>query len=322
MNIFVTGGSGFLGQRLIQRLIRDNNHVTALARSDSSRQILEQLGAKTIRGALDNISEWETQLAGQEIVIHCAAPVEFWGAWEKFERGITLATKNLLIAATKMHLQRFIYISSESVLQDTAPLVDIDETFPCPDRPNSNYGQAKKLAEREILNLQTDTKCIILRPTYIWGKGDKTPKTLAAKVKSGQFIWVDNGDCLIETVHVDNLVEAISLACVKGTDKAIYLVTDDDPITVRNYFTEIFQIQKVSPPAKNLPSSIAKPLAVLVESIWKILNIKTPPPISRFELSFVAMPRKYNISKIKRELGYRPIVTRAQGLISMRNGNG
>jgi 2-alkyl-3-oxoalkanoate reductase len=321
MNIFVTGGSGFLGQRLIQRLIRDNNHVTALARSDSSRQILEQLGAKTIRGALDNISQWEMQLAGQEIVIHCAAPVEFWGAWEKFEREITLATKHLLIAATKMHLQRFIYISSESVLQDTVPLVNIDETFPCPDRPNSYYGQAKKLAEQEILNLQTDTKCIILRPTYIWGKGDKTPKTLAAKVKSGQFIWVDNGDCLIETVHVDNLVEAISLACVKGTDKAIYLVTDDDPITVRNYFTEIFQIQKISPPTKNLPSSIAKPLAVLVESIWKILNLKTPPPLSRFELSFVAMPRKYNISKIKRELGYRPIVTRAQGLLSMSNGN-
>lgn len=317
MNIFVTGGSGFLGKRLIQRLIGDNNNVTALARSDSSKRILEQLGAKIVKGSLENISEWEEHLQGHDIVIHCAAPVEFWGPWQKFYQEITLATKNLLISSSKMNVKRFIYISSESVLQDVAPLIDIDEQFPYPAETNSYYGKAKKLAELEILNLPTQMKCLILRPTYIWGSGDKTPQTLEAKIKSGQFTWIDNGQCIIETVHVDNLVEAISLACVKGDDKEIYFVTDDAPTTVKDYFSKLLKIKGIVPPKKNLPSFIANSVAMLIESIWKFLNIKSAPPLSRFELSFVAMPRKYNISKIKRALGYKPIVTREIGLEQM-----
>ncbi|BAZ68091.1 putative NAD(P)-dependent cholesterol dehydrogenase [Fischerella sp. NIES-4106] len=319
MNIFVTGGSGFLGKRLIKRLISDNHDVTALARSDSAQKTIEQLGAKVIKGNLDNINEWEAQLLGQDIVIHCAAPVEFWGSWDKFYQEITLATKNLLIGASKMNVKKFIYISSESVLQDVSPLIDIDETYPYPAEPNSYYGKAKKLAEEEILNFSTDMKCIILRPTYIWGKGDKTPQKLAEKVKSGQFLWIDNGECVIETVHVDNLVEAISLACVKGENKEIYIVTDDDPITVRDYFTKLFKINDIKPPKTNLPSFVVNVLANFVEAIWKTLNIKTVPPLSRFEISFVAMPRKYNISKIKRKLGYKPIISREMGLQEMMN---
>ncbi|MGJ5672345.1 MAG: NAD-dependent epimerase/dehydratase family protein [Nostochopsis sp.] len=352
MNIFVTGGSGFLGKRLIKRLTNDNNNVTALARSDSAQKTIEQLGAKAIKGNLDNISKWEAQLLGQDIVIHCAAPVEFWGSWDKFYSEITLATKNLLTSASQMNVKKFIYISSESVLQDVSPLIDIDETYPYPAEPNSYYGKAKKLAEEEILSFSTDMKCIILRPTYIWGKGDKTPQTLAEKVKSGQFLWIDNGECVIETVHVDNLVEAISLACVKGenkevllnhgmiqpnlerifngfnrqfiphlcnANKEIYIVTDDDPITVRDYFTQIFKISGINPPNNNLPSFVVNPLANIVEATWKLFNIKTVPPLSPFEISFVAMPRKYNISKIKRELGYKPIVTREMGLQEMMN---
>ncbi|MFB2772044.1 NAD-dependent epimerase/dehydratase family protein [Pelatocladus sp. BLCC-F211] len=320
MNIFVTGGSGFLGKRLIKRLIRDNNNVTALARSDSAQKTIEQLGAKVIKGNLDKINEWEAQLLGQDIVIHCAAPVEFWGPWDKFYQEITLATKNLLISASQMNVKKFIYISSESVLQDVSPLIDIDETYPYPAEPNSYYGKAKKLAEAEILKFSTDMECIILRPTYIWGKGDKTPQTLAEKVKSGQFLWIDNGECVIETVHVDNLVEAISLACVKGENKEIYIVTDDDPITVRDYFTKLFNINGINPPNTNLPSFVVNYLANILEAIWKLFKIKTVPPLSRFEISFVAMPRKYNISKVKRELGYKPIVTREMGLQEMMNG--
>lgn len=314
MNIFVTGGSGFLGKRLIQRLLSESNHVTAIARSDSSAKAIEQLGAKVIKGCLENISDWELHLQGHDIVIHCAAPVEFWGAWDKFYREITLATKNLLLSSSKMNVKRFIYISSESVLQDVTPLVDIDEQFPYPVEPNSYYGKAKKLAEQEILNSSSDLISIILRPTYIWGKGDKTPQVLEEKIKAGKFFWIDNGQCTIETVHVDNLIEAILLACVKGDDKEIYFVTDDEPISVRDYFTEILKIRGIDPPNKNLPSFVAKPIATIIEALWKFMNFKKPPPISKFELSFVALPRKYNISKIKRVLGYKPIVTRANGL--------
>jgi nucleoside-diphosphate-sugar epimerase len=119
MKIFVTGGSGFVGKRLIRRLVREQHEVSALARSGSSTSLLEQLGARVIRGTLDDIDEWEAQLEGHDVVIHLAAPSEFWGPWELFYDGITRATKNLLAAAARMNVKRFILVGSEATLQDT-----------------------------------------------------------------------------------------------------------------------------------------------------------------------------------------------------------
>ncbi|HEX6289390.1 MAG TPA: NAD-dependent epimerase/dehydratase family protein [Herpetosiphonaceae bacterium] len=316
--MFVTGGTGFLGARLIQRLVREGHQVRALARSASSAEMLRHLGAQPVHGSLDNVAEWADSLRGQDVVIHCAAPVEFWGPWEKFHREITLATRQLLDHAARMQVGRFIYISSESVLQDTTPLVGIDETFPYPAEPNSYYGKAKKLAEIEVVNHRSEMTCIILRPTYIWGKGEKTSKNIEDKIKAGQFAWIDQGRCIIEMVHVDNVVEAIMLACAVGRDKQIYFVTDDAPVSFREFFTALLATRGIVPPSRSLPQLIARPAATLAEGIWRGLRLKSPPPLSRFEWSFVALPRAYKLNKIKQELGYRPIVSREMGLQEMQ----
>ncbi len=108
-------------------------------------------------------------------------------------------------AAAEKGVNRFIYISSESVLQDKTDLIDIDETSPYPIAPNSYYGKAKMQAEQAIIasNYQNLTT-IILRPTFIWGKGVQALETMAKKVKSGQFMWIDHGKTIIEMVQIDS----------------------------------------------------------------------------------------------------------------------
>lgn len=236
MKIFITGASGFLGKRLITRLQQDNYTITALSRSKRSDEVLHKLGVATVSGSLTNIETWATALNGQDVVVHAASPIDLWGAWSKFEREIVQATEGLYLACAAQGVGRFIYISSESVLQDRSPLLDIDETFPTPTEPNSYYGKAKKLAEVALLKHDVSTECLILRPTFIWGAGDTQLDNIVEKVKTKQFMWIDGGQATMEMVHVENVVEAIRLALTKGHHRDIYLVTDDTRFLLISFF--------------------------------------------------------------------------------------
>jgi uncharacterized protein YbjT (DUF2867 family) len=81
MRVFVTGGSGFVGGHVVERLVRDGHEVVALARSDAAVRAVEALGARAARGDLGAIPEGALQ--GVDAVVHCAARAEDWGkrAW-------------------------------------------------------------------------------------------------------------------------------------------------------------------------------------------------------------------------------------------------
>jgi len=317
MKIFITGGTGFLGQHVIKRLQKESFQLVGLARSENSSSTLKNLQVEPILGSLENIDEWKHTLKNIDILIHCAAPVEFWGPWQKFENGIVTATENLYIAAKEHNIKRFIFISSESVLQDKKSLVDVDETEAYPTEPNSYYGKSKMLAEQFILAQNDEMTSIILRPTFIWGKGMTALDTITGKIKSKDFMWIDHGKSLLEMVHVDNVAESIYLACKKGKNKAIYFVTDDNPQSVKEFLTKLIATKGIIPPKKNIPKGLANFLATIIENVWKLFNLKKDPPITKFDVAFVAMDRKYNISKIKNELDYKSIITESEGLKMM-----
>jgi nucleoside-diphosphate-sugar epimerase len=317
MNIFVTGGSGFLGQRLITRLVGEGHTVTGLARSLEAADSIKKAGGTPLIGEFTNISEWEQALQKYEVVVHAAAPVAFWGVWSDFERDIVKATSDLYEASARNKVQRFVYISSEAVLQDRKPLLDITESEPYPKEPNSMYGKAKKLAEQALLRSEGITDCVILRPTFLWGKGVPALETIVKRMKAGTFLWIDGGKTVIECAHVDNIVEAILCAFSKGRHKGIYNITDDEAKTAREFISALAATQGVTPPDKSMPGSLAGIAVWLVEAVWKLLGMKTVPPLTRFELAFVNMPRRYNIRAAKEELGYSPRVSFMQGLEEM-----
>lgn len=318
LNIFVTGATGFVGKRLLARLQADHHTVTALSRSTAKSSMLAETGTKVIHGSLENIGEWAPALAGQEVVVHLASPIEVWGKWEDFHNPITLATEQLLKACDEQGVRRFIYISSESVLQGNGPLLDIDETYPYPDEPNSYYGKAKKLAEVGIRRSSSSVHRVILRPPYIWGDGDKQLDKVIGKVKAGQFMWADGGEIPMEMVHVENLVEAIMLALTRGENGETYFVTDGNPRPVREFLTALLTARGVTPPTRSAPSWLLRPVARLVEGVWRVLHIPGVPPLSRFQLDFIALPRRYGIGKIRNGMGYRPVTDFAEALQAMK----
>ena len=296
-----------MGTRLIKRLLAEGHLVTGLARSMASAAMLHDQGVRDVRGSMEKVAKWEEHLKGIDVVVHCAAKVDMWGEWEDYYSHNTLATQSLLEAAERQGVKRFVHISSESVLQDRDALVDIDETLPYPLEPNSLYGKSKMLAEQAVLNHQGSLATIILRPTFIYGPDDTFSGTLREMVQSKKFTWVDQGRHLFERVHVENVVEAILCALEQGRHQEVYMITDGEPVTVREHFEMVARAQGFELPARNLPGGVAKAVAGLAEAVWKLLRLRSTPPLSRFEVAFVAMPRRYRIEKAVRELGYQPV---------------
>lgn len=209
---FVTGGSGLIGGRLVQRLAGEGRAVRALARSDEAAARVAELGAEPVRGELGDRASLEAGAAGTDIAFHLAAHLGEWGPWEDFERGNVEGTRNALAACQSAGVRRFLHCGTEAALMAGEPLVQVDETAPL--RPDSRapYPATKAKAEEAVRRASTDGfETVVLRPRFVWGKGDTTllPE-MVATVKSGRFAWVGGGRNITETTHVDNVVEAWS----------------------------------------------------------------------------------------------------------------
>jgi nucleoside-diphosphate-sugar epimerase len=317
---FVTGGSGFIGGRLVERLVAAGRPVRALARSEASAQRVAALGAEPVRGDIGDRASLADAAAGTSVAFHLAAHLGEWGPWEEFERGNVEGTRNALAACAEAGVRRFVHCGTEAALMAGDPLIDVDETAPL--RPDSRapYPATKAQAEQVVREASREGfETVVLRPRFVWGKGDTTllPE-LVATIEKGQFAWIGGGRNRTATTHVDNVVEGLLLAAERGRPGEAYFVTDGEPVIFREFVTEMLATQGVTPPDRSLPAWTAAPMARLAEATWKLLPLKGTPPMTTFRSWLLTQDCTIDISKARDELGYKPIVTREQGLAELR----
>ncbi len=317
---FVTGGSGFIGSRLITRLVAEGWTVRALARSDASAVAVEALGAEPVRGDLDDRDAMTAAAGGCELSFHLAAHLGDWGPWEEFERGNVTGTRNALAASEAAGVRRFVHCGTEAALMAGEPLVEVDETAPL--RPDSKapYPATKARAEQAVRNANREGfETVVIRPRFVWGEGDTTlVPVMREMIEKGRFAWIGGGRNLTAITHVGNVVEGLVLGAERGTPGEAYFVTDGDPVVLREFITEMLATKGVVPPDRSLPGALAGPIAAISEAAWSALPLPGAPPISRFTSWVMTQECTINISKARRELGYEPVVTRQQGLAEMR----
>jgi nucleoside-diphosphate-sugar epimerase len=317
---FVTGGSGFIGGSLIERLTADGRQVRALARSDASAAAVERLGAEAVRGDLADRAAIAAGAAGCDVAFHLAAHVADWGPWEEFERGNVEGTRNALAGCEEAGVRRFVHCGTEAALMAGDPLVDVDETAPL--RPDSKapYPATKAKAEQAVRDANRDGfETVVLRPRFVWGAGDTTllPQ-MVSMVEKGRFAWVGGGQNVTDTTHVRNVVEGLVLAGERGAAGEAYFVTDGEPVVFRDFVSQLLETQRVEPPDRTLPAWIVGPLATVSESAWRLLPLRGSPPMTRFTSWVLTQDCTIDISKARRELGYEPIVSREEGLAELR----
>jgi nucleoside-diphosphate-sugar epimerase len=310
---FVTGGSGFVGRHLIPALRARGVEVVALARSDKAAKAVEDLGATAARGDLDDRAALEAGCAGCDVVFHAAAHLDHYDPLAVHLRVTVQGTENVLAAARAAGVKRFVHVSTEAVLGDGKPIVRADETRPLPAKPYGVYPRSKGLAEAAVVkaNGAGGLETVVVRPRFIWGKGDTTllPQVVAA-VKAGTYAWVDGGKYLSSTVHVDNCVEGMLLAADKGRAGEIYFLTDGPPVEFRDFATKLLATQGVTPSNRSIPHWLARALVVGTQWLKK-------PPMTKSAFAVIAHEVTVDDSKARRELGYTAHKTIEQGLAEM-----
>jgi nucleoside-diphosphate-sugar epimerase len=316
---FVTGGSGFIGGRLIERLREDGWSVRALARSTSSAEKVRALGAEPVSGDLDDLDAMREGARGSGLAFHAAAQLGEWGARDDFLRVNVEGTRNVLRASREAGVRRFVHVGTEAALIAGQPLVQVDETAPL--RPDSKavYCSTKAMAEQVVRDANGELETVVVRPRLVWGRGDTTIlPSLVKTMRAGRFAWIGGGRHLTSTTHVDNAVQGLLLGAEKGEPGGVYFVTDGEPVAFRDFITELVSTQDVDAPERAMPAGVARAAAAAGEALWRMLRIKGQPPVTRLAVWLSSQECTIDISRARRELGYEPVKTREQGFAELR----
>lgn len=326
MRVFLTGGSGFVGQRLIRQLCSEGHTVVALARSTASAQKVTDAGAQPVRGDLVELTEasgsdeppaWLEYLHDVDAVVHAAARMEFWGDDAGFRADNHDPTVALHAAAVAAKVPRFVLISAAGVSTGTQRITVVDE-----DTDNGTpviaYCRIKLATENALCSTASQgTTLVILRPPLVWGAGMNIAET-AADAAKGRFVWIDGGRHIVDFIHVDNLADAVLLALTEGHHGVPYYVTDGAPMAVRDLFTPLLATQGVDVSAsRSVPLAVAAPIAALMDIGARLFRRSTPPPLTNWLVAFLGRDRIYDISAARNALGYRPRTSLDTGLQEM-----
>jgi nucleoside-diphosphate-sugar epimerase len=293
--------------------------VRALARSERAAARVRELGAEPVTGDLDDRDSLRAGAEGCEIAFHAAAKVEDWGDPADFERLNVRGTQNVIDACRDAGVRRLVHVGTEAALMAGEPLVNVDEEAPL--RPDSValYSSSKAKAERLVRDAD-GLETVVIRPRFVWGRGDTTLlPALIEMVRSGRFRWVGGGRHLTATTHIDNTVEGLWLGATKAPPGAVYFVTDGEPVVFREFLTRMLGTQGLTVPDKSVPAGVARAAAAAAERIWRLLKRPGSPPLTRFAVWVSSQECTIDISRAERELGYRPVTTREEGLAALRS---
>ena len=235
MKILITGASGFIGSFIVEEALRRGMDTWAAMRRSSKKDFLTDPNINFIELDLSSQQKLEEQLRGHQFdyVVHAAGVTKCLDHRDFF-RINTEGTKHLVgaLLALKMPIRRFVYISSLSVfgaIREQQPYTEILETDT--PQPNTDYGRSKLEAERWLDSLNANSEhtpfpYVILRPTGVYGPRERDYFLMAQSIKNHSDFAVGYKRQDITFVYVQDVVQAVFLACEKGQTGRKYFLSD------------------------------------------------------------------------------------------------
>lgn len=317
--IFFTGGSGFVGQGSIPKLIKAGYEVYALARSSTSAALIGLVGAIPVQDDLTNLSTATADaLKKCDIVIHSAAYMAMDYDYDTAYQINVQATENLLQLAKENNVKHFIFISAAPVVPGS-PIVKLKEKDAKDGLPIHAYPKTKAIAEQKVLQANAKNfRTISLRPPLIWGKGNHHMEEVFDRVKADKWMWIGGGKQILSTIHVENLATAIIAAIESDKGGQAYFVTDGDNRTMRTTLEAIIKAHGLDGSNKEFPLSFADALGNLFHHIWTLFNLKSQPPIPALVIRLMAKEFSVDDSKARKELSYKNAISFDEGIAQMR----
>lgn len=315
--ILVTGGGGFLGGALVQKLTARGDEVRSFSRTRYPE--LDRLGVHQIQGDLQNPSAVKDACRGIDLVFHVAAKAGIWGDYREYHAINTLGTLHVIDACRVQGVNRLVHTSSPSVIFNGKDMEGVDESIGYPPHHHAAYPATKAMAEQAVIEAgRQDFLTICLRPHLIWGPGDNhlVPRILA---RASQLRIVGKGDNLVDTTYIDNaaaahLLAADRLACNPHLSGKVYFISQGDPLPLWEMVNAILKAGGKPPITRHIPYRSAWTIGFILEWIYRLLRLKGEPRMTRFVANELASAHWFNIDAARKDLGYTPEVSISEGL--------
>ncbi len=310
--VLVTGGTGFIGHYLVDRLAEMGNEVRVLARNTSNvSRLNNKKNVKVVRGDLCNIDSLEVAVNGVDIVYHLGAKLHVpLNSKDPELYSVNVeGTKNLLNACVSKGVSKFVFFSSTAVCFGSDSKV-MDESTPF--SPMGRYGECKikagKLVQEYNEKYKLDTTILI--PVVVYGKGEiGNVAKLINHINKRRYFEIGDGSTVRSIVYVKNVVDAA--LCVADNPLAIgqtYIITDKDNCTIKEMAEFISTKLKIPLYNFHIPVSLAYCLALICELVEKCLKLKMP--FNRDIIKRLTTNQICSSRKIQEELGFSPTTFR------------
>lgn len=231
--VLLTGGSGFLGSHIADRLASSGVEVRALVRPTSDVRHLSSLpGVRIVVGRLEDAASLTEAARGARSIVHAAGLVKARHPAD-FERANARGTANLLASARTAcpDLDRFVHVSSLAAI---GPSSDGRPRPPdAPPEPLTPYGRSKLAAERHVRNASRELPTVVVRPPVIHGPRDRGTLPFYRAVKLGILPLTGSPQSVLSMVYATDCADA----CVRALDAdvasgSVFDVEDGVPETL------------------------------------------------------------------------------------------
>ncbi len=313
--ILVTGGAGFIGAHLVERLLSDGNQVIVFDVPGVPIPTPWHARVRIVYGDIAHRDDVRAAMQGIGTVFHTAAIVSDWAPRESYER-VTLQGSRFVFEEAVRNKTRVLLLSSGSVYGDKIGRVELREDEPL-GKPLGIYGEYKQKQENLAWKFHREQgmQLSVVRPFKVFGPGSKPwVHEVARNLLSGKPTLINGGNYNPGLIYIDNLVDILlRAASLPHAQGRCYNGYDGSRITLRQYFTDLARIIG-APPPRVMPGGFARILAMVIEPTWKILRKSSRPLLTRDSLRMVSSDYRVSTERVLNELGFTPRVSYEEGM--------
>src|SRR3990172_1207211 len=291
MRALGTGASGFIGSHIVERLVAAGDSVRAFVRPTSDVSFLRALGVELTQGDITDPASLPPAMDGIEAVYHAAAAVTDWGSWRLF-RSVTIeGTANVLEAAARANVSRFLHVSTDGVYAHSHLGKPMTEDTPLETRFAwwDYYRRSKLAAERIAWQSHAEGRLAVtaVRPGIVLGERDRvTVPGLAAYMRGKGAVCWGAGHNRLPCVYAGDVAAACLLAVATPQGEAQpNNFAPEEPVTQRDLLQAIAEAAGLAAPRRSLPLLLVYGIALAMEAACVATGRRWEPPLRRMPVT-------------------------------------